>query len=183
MSDSEVFVVSRDQLNDLVASAVSAVMDAQAAAREADRQAAEEALAAFERKRWAANMAAFFEGLPAAIEAERRARIEGHARRSVKVAIFDPEGVCIGVQEGPADAMAYQIGDAYTRLTWRPEWDGPSIVEMVRDGGVGEAGPVMRLRQAQRLPVPHLSDLPENEVAAELIGQAIGVFAANALLT
>lgn len=183
MSDSDLFVVSRDQLNDLVASAVSAAMDAQAAAREADRQAAEEALAAFELQRWAANMAAFFEALPGAIDAERRARIEAHAMRTVKVAVFDSDGACIGMQEGPADVLASQIGDDYTRLTWRPEWDGPPIVEMIRDGGVGEAGPVTRLRQIQRLPAPHLSELPQDEVAAELIGQALGVLALNVLLT
>ncbi len=181
MTDSDLFVVSREQLGDLVAASVSAHLDALAAAQQADQEAAEAARQAFALQRWAHNMAAFFDALPAALEADRRARIADHAMRSVKVAVFDPEGVCIGVQESAADALAAQISDDFIRLAWRPEWDGPPVVEMVRDGGVGPEGPALRLRQAQRLPVPHLSDLPSEEVEAELIGQAFALLAANLL--
>ena len=74
--------------------------------------------------------------------------------------MFDADGRYCGQQTGRAELIDLSADDPFTRLLWRPEWDVEPIYEEVRYGGVGPDGPAMRTRQAMRLPIPDLADIP-----------------------
>lgn len=157
-------------VDDLVAQTVAAAL---AARDEADR----ERLAAAEAARVQEVIDRAFAGLLAAIdvaralEADRQAAIgqmfgglaeaidkalalerTAFAVRSVKVALFDADGRYCGFSDHRADLTDQHESDPFTRLAWRPEWDGLDQVEITLPSGRGTG--------VYRLAVPDLADIP-----------------------
>lgn len=112
------------------------IAEAQADAAEAEAAERDELIArAFERLPAAIDAAAVveaereavvraaFDGLARAFEAALALEVEAHATRSLRVAMFDGEGVFVGSMEARADMIDLHASDDYSRIVWRDEWD------------------------------------------------------------